>query len=192
MNETNPYAILGVELGTPFEEVKTAKDRLLLGLEDNDRQRQVVEAAYDAILMQRLQLRKEGKVKVPDRIRFPEAATPAQPAPIKAAPRKWWTDWLDQPTPNDLLRPGVTFGGLGVLSFVPNFQPGLILSLALMGAVYFLFQKSRNFLRAFGLALAGLLLTVILGYLLVSGQLFPTIGVALILALYLAWVCYLK
>jgi len=154
MKENNPYAVFGLDADAPFEEVQAAKVRILGELDDNDRQRQVVEAAYDAILMQRLQLRKEGKVRVPDRIRYPEAVAPPQPIRVKPRPPQWWENWLEVLPAQQLVIPSVYLGGIFGLSFIATDKPYLILALALLGTTYFLRQKNNRLFRSFGLAAA--------------------------------------
>jgi len=192
MNETNPYAILGLSADAPFEDIQAARAQLLLDLDENDRQRQVVEAAYDAILMQRLQLRKEGKVKVPDRIRFPEAQAQVQPTPMKTKPPVWWQSWTEPPTPRQLGLSAGVFGGLWALSLVPKLEPSYILSLAVLASAYLLFQKNGKLLRSFALSLGILTLGGTIAYLLASGFNFPQLVVALVLLAYGAATAYLK
>lgn len=79
MSEPDPYKLLGVSEDTPFEEIQDAKSRLLEQYGDNERQVQLIEEAYDMILMQRFRMRKEGKIKVPEGIRYAENAIPARP-----------------------------------------------------------------------------------------------------------------
>ena len=76
MSEQNVYyETLGLTEASSFEEVQSAKARLVAECEDNPQKKESIEAAYDAILMERLRLRQEGKIKVPDRIRFAEKQT---------------------------------------------------------------------------------------------------------------------
>ncbi|MCA6538857.1 MAG: CPP1-like family protein, partial [Pseudanabaena sp. M037S2SP2A07QC] len=69
MSEPTPYEKLGVNDEASFEEVRDARDRLLRENEGDESQQEIIEVAYDAILMDRLRARKEGKIAVPDRIR---------------------------------------------------------------------------------------------------------------------------
>ncbi|WP_287130009.1 CPP1-like family protein [Candidatus Cyanaurora vandensis] len=192
MNDSNPYAVLGIDPDAAFEEIQAARARLLSDLDENDRQRQVVESAYDAILMQRLQLRKEGKVKVPDRIRFPETQVQAPPPRAKAKAPVWWEGWLDRPAPGSIWQPAAVFGGLAFLALLPGSGPSYALSFAVIASTYFWFQKSRNLLRAFGLSLAVLVVAGLISFTLVPGASFPMLGAVLVLAAYLAAVAYLK
>lgn len=192
MSETNPYVVLGLEQDAAFEVIQEARARLLDGLPENDRQRQVVEAAYDSILMQRLQLRKEGKVKVPDRIRFPEAQIQAQAPKVNITAPPWWQDWLDQPVPGSLWQPSLVFGGLALLTLLPNSGPSYALSFAVMAGTYFWFQKRGNLLRAFGLSLGVLVLVGLISFALLPGASFPTLGAMAILLAYWVAVSYLR
>ena len=65
MSETNPYVQLGVSEEASFEEVQAARAQLLSQCQGDDRRTQAVEMAYDAILMDRLRQRQEGRIKVP-------------------------------------------------------------------------------------------------------------------------------
>ncbi len=192
MNETDPYLTLGIREDAPFEDIQAAKARLLLELDEYDQQRQVIEAAYDAILMRRLQMRKEGKVKVPDRIRFPETIPPAQSIRVKAQTPVWWQDWVEPPLPNQIWMSLGIFGGLFGLSLLPSFGPTLVLALALMIATYLFLQKNRNLFRSLGLSLGTLVIAYLLTSLVGFGPASATVGVAGILVAYLAATCYLK
>ena len=80
MSEPTPYDKLGVDDDASFEQVRDARDRLLREYEGDESQQEAIEVAYDAILMDRLRARKEGKITVPDRIRYPERLTNTLPA----------------------------------------------------------------------------------------------------------------
>ena len=72
MTELNPYEQLGVTENSSFEEIQTAKQNLKEKYQNDLPVVESIEIAYDAIIMQRLRLRQEGKIKVPEQIRFPE------------------------------------------------------------------------------------------------------------------------
>lgn len=100
MSEQTPYQQLRVSENATFEEIQESRN-LLMQEYNGDRQKiEAIEAAYDAILMQRLKLRQEGKIKVPDRIRFAEKVAETPPA-IPAVPKKklrlgFRTFWIPQ------------------------------------------------------------------------------------------------
>lgn len=72
MGEQTPYQTLGISEEATFEDIQAVKTRLFREHEGNTQLLEEVEAAYDAIIMERLRLRQEGKIKVPEKIRFPE------------------------------------------------------------------------------------------------------------------------
>ncbi|MFS8741682.1 CPP1-like family protein [Synechococcus sp. WC10meta] len=161
----SPYQVLGVSEEASFEEIQSARARLLASLAADEEQQERVEQAYDAILMQRLRLRKEGKIPVPDRIRYAEQRT-APPEPALNLPRPVQKSrWLDTPSVAAVLWPAAILGGLlGWVVLSPEEYPSLQLALGLMTSTYFLYRKERRFLRSFLLALAALILGLALAY----------------------------
>lgn len=181
------YETLGLTEASSFEEVQSARKRLVADCEDNPQKKESIEAAYDAILMERLRLRQEGKIKVPDRIRFAEkqakpAVTVANRSPLENAGPQWFSDLLDQPeSSSELLWPSIIFASLAGLSWVltsgSSSGASLALALGMMCAVYFLNQKTRRLWRSMGLAAVGLAVGLGLGLLVV--QIFSSQGTAL-------------
>ena len=104
MSEKKHYETLGLDENSSFEEIQGARDRLLKE-HNGDRQRsEAVETAYDAILMDRLRLRQEGKIKVPDRIRFPERPVESAASPVSLSPKQapdWACLLYTSPSPRD-------------------------------------------------------------------------------------------
>ncbi|HEY9645336.1 MAG TPA: CPP1-like family protein [Chroococcidiopsis sp.] len=163
MSDQSHYAKLGVEEDASFEEIQAAKERLIQSLGADRKQAEEIEVAYDAILMDRLRLRQEGKIKVPDRIRFPErTAEPipeAPPQPLKQSPA-WLQRFIDTPSRNDILLPGGLFLAASLLSLT---AASLALALGVTLSLYFLNRKERKFGRALLLTIAGLTLGVLAG-----------------------------
>jgi hypothetical protein len=173
MTELTPYRKLGVTENASFEEIKEARDRLIVQLDGDMSGQEVIESAYDAILMDRLRARQEGKVKVPEGIRFPEKnlISPSSPLKVTSSPDKlrWLADLQDQPTRKDLLSYTVIFGGLFALSWVlPDKALSFLMALALFGSIYFLRQKENRFWRSLLLGITGLVLGVMAGTVLLS------------------------
>lgn len=164
MSDKNPYERLGVNEESTFDEIQEARNRLVQEHSADRKQVEMIEAAYDAILMDRLRLRQEGKIKVPDRIRFPErlAEPPPEytPPPSQQAP-DWLQQFIDTPSRSDILLPAGLFFGAGVLSFIVS--PALTLAFGVGFSLYFLTRKERKFGRSFLLTLLGLIVGVILG-----------------------------
>lgn len=175
MSDKNSYELLGLTEASTFEEIQAARDRLIEACGDEPQQKANIEAAYDAILMERLRLRQEGKIKVPDRIRFAENAPDPAPA-TKTTPALPRPDWLsglmDTPSRDEILWPAITFLGLAFLGFA---APSLSLAVALGASVYFLNRKENKFWRSLLITLAGLAVGLVLG--LTVGQLLIPEGV---------------
>jgi len=179
MSEQNVhYETLGLTEASSFEEVQSARTKLAAECKDDPQKKEGIEAAYDAILMERLRLRQEGKIKVPDRIRFAEKQAKAKASsPVSNLTdnigSQWFSDLLDQPeSSSELLWPSVTFGGLIALSWLLNSQDATgassALALGVMASIYFLNKKTRKFWRSSGLASAGLVIGLVLGLVIVQ------------------------
>ena len=178
MSEQNVhYETLGLTEASSFEEVQSARTKLTAE-ESDPQKKESIEAAYDAILMERLRLRQEGKIKVPDRIRFAEKQ--AKPKTAVSARNitenigsQWFSDFLDQPeSSSDLLWPSVTFGGLVLLSWLLKSEAAtgasMALALGMMASIYFLNKKTRKFWRSAGLSVVGLVIGIGLGLVIVQ------------------------
>ncbi|MEM9771187.1 MAG: CPP1-like family protein [Cyanobacteria bacterium P01_D01_bin.73] len=155
MSNPNPYEQLGVTEDASFDEIQAARSRLLENLDEGG-QSEAVEMAYDAVLMDRLRLRQEGRIKVPERIRFPERATPKPVAESPSQPSvqlpDWLRDTLDNPERNELLWPSVVFAvGTALSLALPAGQEAtlqLLLALGVGSCFYFLNRKEKKFGRA--------------------------------------------
>lgn len=163
MSDMNPYEQLGVGEDASFDEIQTAKSQLVEACSDR-KQIEAIEAAYDAVLMDRLRLRQEGKIKVPDRIRFPERL--ADPVPtstpvVSQQSSNWLQQFMDAPSRSEILLPAGLFLAAGLLSIV--MQPALPLALGICLSIYFLNRKENKFLRATLLTLLGLVIGVVAG-----------------------------
>jgi len=164
MSNQDSYELLGITEASTFEEIQEARDRLVKECAEEPKRKQSIEAAYDAILMDRLRLRQEGKIKVPDRIRFAENTSDPVPK-ATATPSFNRPDWLgslvDTPSRNDVLWPALVFIGLVLLG---GYAPSLALAVGLGAAVYFLNRKENRFWRSVLLSLGGLAVGLFLGF----------------------------
>ncbi|MBW4635338.1 MAG: CPP1-like family protein [Iphinoe sp. HA4291-MV1] len=181
MSEQNPYEKLGVSEDASFDEIQDVRNRLLEQYSGDAKHLEVIEAAYDAILMERLRMRQEGKIKVPERIRFPENLVKSPPkenlTPREQSPA-WLQRILDKPTPVDVLLPGAWYVGLSAISTFYQAGSDQILQLTLVlgvcVSIYFLNRKEGKFGRAVLLTLIGLTTGLIVGGL-VANLLLPQI-----------------
>ncbi|NET49540.1 MAG: molecular chaperone DnaJ [Merismopedia sp. SIO2A8] len=116
-----------------------------------------------------------GKIKVPERIRFPERENVSSQAPPSFNPASvenspaWLQRMLDTPTTGDLILPGVCFLLLAAMTVFYGTQSGsdsalpVVVALGFGCNIYFLNRKEQQFGRAVLLTLAGLLVGVGLG-----------------------------
>ncbi|MDF5723149.1 MAG: CPP1-like family protein [Rhizonema sp. PD37] len=173
MSDQNPYEKLGVPEDASFDEIQDVRNRLLEQYSGDVKRLEVIEAAYDAILMERLRMRQEGKIKVPERIRFPEVrlqAPPKENSNLRKQSPVWLQRVLDKPTPIEVLLPGAWYLGLSAISlFYPMRSDGIlqsgndqVLQLSLIVGVgisiYFLYRKEGKFGRAVLFTLIGLII----------------------------------
>jgi hypothetical protein len=175
MSDQNPYEKLGVSEDASFDEIQDARNRQLEQYSGDAKSLELIEVAYDAILMDRLRMRQEGRIKVPERIRFPELRVQVPPketpTPREQSPA-WLQRMLDQPTPRDILLPGAWYLGLSTISVFIQSPGDQLLQLALVVgvgiSVYFLKRKEGKFGRAVLFTLIGLIVGLIAGGLLAS------------------------
>jgi hypothetical protein len=191
MSEQTPYEKLGVTEDASFDEIKEARDRMFALHEGDGKHLEAIEAAYDAVLMERLRMRQEGRIKVPDRIRFPEKLTPVAPSVPPAPPKQspaWLQQFIDTPSPQDIWLPGGILAGMGVVAW---FNPPLALAVSVLVSIYFLNRKEHKIGRALLLTLIGSALGIFVG--LQLDKLLPpqVAGVALAPDSVAAWVTLL-
>ena len=184
MSNHSPYETLGVTELASFEEVQSVRDRLLKEHMGDPKRSAQIEAAYDAVLMQRLKLRQEGKIKVPDDIRFAEKTPSTLPKMPKISMPSLPTtltftasDYFAKPETADLTIPTLVAIGLAVaVALSPN--PAVfnwIAFLAMNGAIYGIYRKERHLgsavLAGFGGVVLGYILGVVVLSLLPAGSL---------------------
>jgi hypothetical protein len=175
---TDPYARLGVAADAPFDEVQAARDARLAELsEDDPLARSRIEAAYDAVLMDRLKERQQGRVSTAARTASqreqvsPPAERPALPSlpRLAALPLGRTTSAPALGLPQLALAEGREFwlplvgiAPLLVLLLLPGVDPGLPLALGVLVALVNLQRRSGRFLQAvltsLGLLVVGLLI----------------------------------
>ncbi len=170
MSEQTPYEKLGVGETASFEEIQAAKNRLTQEYSNDVKTIEDIESAYDSIIMERLKLRQEGRIKVPDKIRFAERQreTPPTPPPLSLDNSPSWLQrFIDTPSSNDLLWPTGIFLVLALIAGFSNADSSSIsflLALGTLANLYFLNRKENRFGRALLMTLAGLFLGTALGW----------------------------
>ena len=175
MSEPNPYEKLGLKQDATFDQIQEARNRLATQYNGDSQHLNMVEEAYDAILMERLRMRQEGKIKVPEGIKFAERLS-QPPQKQNQSPKIQSPSWLeklrDRPSPKDILLPGGLFLSLSGLSVVyPTVGAQLLQVVLMVGvclSIYFIRRKEQNFSRAILLTGAGLIVGLVVGGLLAS------------------------
>ncbi len=166
-DDQSPYVKLGVKENASFDEIQAAKKRLTQEYHHDQQIVEIIEAAYDSIIMDRLRLRQEGKIKVPEGIRFPEEKiieTKTQFTLPKNQATVWLQDFLDTPSQEEILQSAGLFLALSVVTiFAEASFLSLLMSLAFAASIYFLNRKEQRFGRSVLITLVGLLLGIVFG-----------------------------
>ena len=176
MSDKNPYEILGVTENASFEEIQAAKERISQEYSEDNKMVESVETAYDSIIMERLRLRQEGKIKVPERIRFPErkVETPkAKNTTTTTSTPNWVQDLVDNPSQTEILIPTGLFLVLSIITVISlnnnNDASSMLIGLGFMSSLYFLNRKENRFARSLLISLMALVVGVGLGVAIAGG-----------------------
>jgi Protein CHAPERONE-LIKE PROTEIN OF POR1-like len=165
MSQQSPYEQLGVAEDATFEEIQAAKQRVIAQLSGDRQLQDNIEAAYDAILMERLKLRQQNKIKVPEEIRYPEKLLTAVPnftPPSLTNSSTWLGDTFERPSQSEILTTSGVYAVLGGAALLPNVSSSGLPTLMALGtgfSLYFINQKQRRFKRA----LLGSLIALVVG-----------------------------
>ncbi len=169
MSDQTPYEKLGVAESASFEEIQSTRDRLLREYSDDPKKCAEIEASYDSVLMQRLRLRQEGKIKVPDGIRFAEktAASSFSKLSMPSLPNTggWLADSFSAP---DLWEWGIPTGIAIALGTIVALNPlpavvQFVASMATGSALYGVYRKERSLGRSILFGIGGLIGGYLLG-----------------------------
>jgi hypothetical protein len=170
MSERNPYEQLGVTENSSFEEIQAAKKRLYEQHGHDNNVLEEVEIAYDSIIMDRLRLRQEGKIKVPEKIRFPERNVEKSlkvPQIVNDKSAVWLQELVDRPSQADILWPSGIFLTLSAIAvFSQNNGASilpLLMALGFIANIYFLNRKEGRSGRAFLISFVTLFAGIALG-----------------------------
>ncbi len=175
MSQQSPYERLGVAEDASFEEIQAAKQRAVARSGNDPQLQENMESAYDAILMERLKLRQQGKIKVPEGIRFPEkiptVVVPKFKPPSLANSPSWLADTFERPSQSEILTTSGVYIVLGGASLIPAISNTGLPTLVALGtgfSLYFINQKQRRFKRALLGSLIALTLGVVTAAVLVN------------------------
>ena len=120
--------------------------------------------------MDRLRLRQEGKIKVPEKIRFPErnaSKTLKVPQIAKPDSAAWLQELIDTPSQADILWPTGIFLTLSAIAvFSQNTEASilpLLMALGFIANIYFLNRKEGRSGRAFLISFITLFAGIALG-----------------------------
>jgi len=174
--DDSPYSRLGVEANASFDDVQAARRARLESAGDDAMARARIESAYDAVLMERLKERQQGRVstaavsasqreqtsKPPGRSTplpaLPQVALPKLPVPSLTAPS------LALGQGRSLWVPAAGFAGLLVLLLLPGRLPAEpLLAIATLLTAICLLWRGRRLPAAAGLSLAFLTVGLVLG-----------------------------
>ncbi|MDJ0680940.1 MAG: CPP1-like family protein [Xenococcaceae cyanobacterium MO_167.B52] len=176
MSDKNPYEILGVTENASFEEIQAAKQRISQEYSEDNKMVESVEAAYDSIIMERLRLRQEGKIKVPEKIRFPERTVEAPKSKNTTITKNrvnWVQDWVDNPSQTEILIPTGLFLILSIITVISlnnnNDASSMLIALGFMSSLYFLNRKEKRFGRSLLISFMALVVGVGLGVAIAGG-----------------------
>ena len=176
MSENNPYEILGVTENASFEEIQAAKQRISQEYSEDNKMVESVETAYDSIMMERLRLRQEGKIKVPEKIRFPDRvveSTKPKNTSITNNTANWVQDLVDNPSQTEILIPTGLFLILSIITVISlnnnDDVSSMLIGFGFMTSVYFLNRKEKRFARSLLISLMALVVGVGLGIAIAEG-----------------------
>jgi hypothetical protein len=177
MSDLSPYEKLGVTEDASFDEIQEAKKKLTLKYKNDTQVVETIEAAYDAIIMDRLKMRQQGKIKIPDQIRFPEKIVPTKVtsptdnlSDLNQKTPLWLQNLIDSPTPKEVTISGIIYLILAIISVFNQSNETLpfLLTIGVGASFYFLYQKERLFWRATGITFIAFVLGIGLGSILAN------------------------
>lgn len=178
--DSSPYERLGIAPDAGFDAVQAAKAERLAEVGEDPIARARIEAAYDAVLMERLKDRQQGKVSIAARSasQREQATPPPKPVALPSLPQvplpKLQAPSLSMPALGlgegfGLWFPLGAIGGLTLLALLlPAASQELLLSLAVLACVVSLQRRNGRLLAAAGWSLGLLLLGLLSGGLLLS------------------------
>ncbi|QEY31844.1 hypothetical protein EVJ50_05900 [Synechococcus sp. RSCCF101] len=178
----DPYERLGIRQDASFEAVQIAKQARLRDVGSDPRAQALIEAAYDAVLMERLKERQQGKVSSAARTASQQETTPARPVAAAGGPMRQLPRLPSFSLPQTSLLPQiepaagrqlwvpllVQVGVLLVLVASPSAPADLLLAFSTGVCVLAQVRRQRRLLPALGWSVVLLSSGLILGELLAT------------------------
>jgi Protein CHAPERONE-LIKE PROTEIN OF POR1-like len=170
MSQQTPYERLGIDIDASFEEIQAAKQRLQEEHHNDQQSIDSIEAAYDSILMDRLKMRQDGKISVPEGIRFPEKSVQTLSLPKISPPQikmasGWLGDLVEKPASKDLAITSGVIGSLVTIVALPGTAESAlptVLAVAAGFTLFFLNSKISRLGRAFLITSLGVVGSIVL------------------------------
>jgi Protein CHAPERONE-LIKE PROTEIN OF POR1-like len=170
MSQQTPYERLGISIDASFEEIQAAKQRLQEEHRNDPQSIDSIEAAYDSILMDRLKMRQDGKISVPEGIRFPEKSVQTLSLPKISPPQikitsGWLGDLVEKPAGKDLAITSGVIGALATIVALPGTASSAlptVLAVAAGFTLFFLNSKISRLGRAFLITSLGVVGSIVL------------------------------
>lgn len=175
MSSQEAYDLLGVKEGASFDQIMSAKNKLVSRAGNDQSRKTQLEVAYDTLLMQAMQKRIKGEV-AGQSVRFADvpkrrAAGQAAKQAIQKLPGGLMVKQLPK---DDAVKQGAAFATLAGWSLVQGLTdppgvaqtdvPGLQLALAVIASLYVLRDRKRlDLVRAGGITVAGLIVGAVVG-----------------------------
>jgi hypothetical protein len=175
---SDPYQKLGVAHDASFDDVQQARQNRLNEVSDDPLERARIEAAYDAVLMDRLKERQQGRLSSAARTASQKEqtaaaprsllpslrSTPSFPLPKLASPAMAALPNLAMANGQERLFPLIAHGLLLVLLLaLPQASGAMLLSLACLATVFNLLRRQVKFGRAIGWTFVLLLVGLLIG-----------------------------
>jgi Protein CHAPERONE-LIKE PROTEIN OF POR1-like len=176
MSQQTPYERLGIDTDASFEEIQVAKQRLQQEHHNDPQSLDNIEAAYDSILMDRLKMRQEGKISVPEGIRFPEKSVQTLSLPKLSPPQisvatNWLGELIEKPQGKDLAVTSGVIASLATIVALPGTAESalpMILAVATGFTLFFLNSKISRLGRAFLITSLGVVGSIVLAMLVIN------------------------
>jgi hypothetical protein len=178
MSVENALKLLGVSDGASFDDILRAKNSIVASCKDDQETISQVEAAYDMLLMQRLNQRRAGKV-VNSSVRY--ADVKRVQFQVNGSMPQWMQSTMknspvsiESPSTSDLgLQAGV-YGALMGLTYISGSSmppagyagadvPGLILAGSFGASLYFMTKKNVKLGKATVITIGGLVAGAVVG-----------------------------